>query len=253
MGRLLGTPRGEVRVSDARMPDAANLSSIPLRSGVRPKSVESPFLWSARHGDRGGPRRLSVPLRRQLRVPAAFGGHVPAEPPLRSAATPAPHNNLHPISTNRGTFRVTRPFFSCPRAGPAYHSRMVALSTHYAPLSTDEARLLDALCHPEASIAQIAREHGVTVADLTLWMARPDIANQLDALESACATRARLIAGLSPPGRRRPRAPRVRVQPRGRQPPRAEPRVRPPRLLPPPPHRQLHPRACHYPLTNKHP
>ncbi|MCC6952305.1 MAG: hypothetical protein IT433_12785 [Phycisphaerales bacterium] len=67
-----------------------------------------------------------------------------------------------------------------------------------APFSPDPAQtdaLISAIASDfNSSLAGIAEEYNTTLESLTLWMTRPDIAERLDALQSACAARVRLVA-----------------------------------------------------------
>lgn len=67
-----------------------------------------------------------------------------------------------------------------------------------APFSPDPAQtdsLISAIASDfNSSLAGLAEEYNTTLESLTLWMTRPDIAERLDALQSACAARVRVVA-----------------------------------------------------------
>ncbi|MFN0011596.1 MAG: hypothetical protein ACKVS8_08125 [Phycisphaerales bacterium] len=54
--------------------------------------------------------------------------------------------------------------------------------------------LLSASLDPSLSLLDIAAAHNLTLDQLTAWMARPDVAEQLAALHSAAALRVRIVA-----------------------------------------------------------
>jgi hypothetical protein len=68
---------------------------------------------------------------------------------------------------------------------------------HFNPSATTAATIVNELASNEITLLDIADRHETTLEALTLWMIRPDIAERLNALESACARRARLTVANS--------------------------------------------------------
>ncbi len=68
---------------------------------------------------------------------------------------------------------------------------------HFHPDATTAATIVNELASNETTLRDIADRHDTTLEALTLWMTRPDIAQRLSALESACARRARLTVANS--------------------------------------------------------
>ena len=62
------------------------------------------------------------------------------------------------------------------------------------------ADVLSCLGDPDLTLADAAHRHNTTLAALTLWMAQPEIAARLDALESAFARKTRLGVADALPG-----------------------------------------------------
>lgn len=60
------------------------------------------------------------------------------------------------------------------------------------PLVAD--RVLDALADPDITLRDVAEQFDTSIEALTLWMARPDIAARIAAIQAAAVTRVRLIA-----------------------------------------------------------
>lgn len=60
------------------------------------------------------------------------------------------------------------------------------------PLVAD--RVLDALADPDITLRDVANSFDTSIEALTLWMARPDIAARIAAIQAAAVTRVRLIA-----------------------------------------------------------
>ncbi|MFN0011546.1 MAG: hypothetical protein ACKVS8_07870 [Phycisphaerales bacterium] len=60
--------------------------------------------------------------------------------------------------------------------------------------SVTASLLLPALLNPSLSLLDIAESHNLTLDQLATLLARPDIAEQLDALHSAAALRVRIVA-----------------------------------------------------------
>ncbi|MCC6951695.1 MAG: hypothetical protein IT433_09645 [Phycisphaerales bacterium] len=107
----------------------------------------------------------------------------------------------------------TIPFVSASARPPlAYFSRVSPGASHPTPAPThapqrqhprspfypDPAQtdaLISAIASDfNSSLAGLAEEYNTTLESLTLWMTRPDVAERLDALQSACAARVRLVA-----------------------------------------------------------
>ena len=67
----------------------------------------------------------------------------------------------------------------------------------FHPSATTAATIINELASNEITLLDIADRHETTLEALTLWMIRPDIAERLNAFESACARRARLTVANS--------------------------------------------------------
>ncbi|MFN9974509.1 MAG: hypothetical protein ACK58T_31920, partial [Phycisphaerae bacterium] len=63
----------------------------------------------------------------------------------------------------------------------------------FSPDETTAAAIIDHYAAQDLTLRDIADKYETTLESLTLWLARPDIAHRLHALESACAARARLV------------------------------------------------------------
>lgn len=68
-----------------------------------------------------------------------------------------------------------------------------AHSLQFSPSPNDFQQILHDLCDPELSLVQVAERHQAPLPALVAWLAQPDIAQQLDRYESACARRTSLI------------------------------------------------------------
>ena len=86
------------------------------------------------------------------------------------------------------------PLPQCPSAPsaspPLRHSESSAFS------SSSDA-ILQSLADPDASLASVARAHNITVAALTLWLARPDIQARVREMEAGAAAHVRLASSLN--------------------------------------------------------
>ena len=71
---------------------------------------------------------------------------------------------------------------------------MPADPLHFSPPDDSIAAIFDDLNRPDTTLREIAESRGATIDALTLWMARPDIAARLSALESGIARRTRMVA-----------------------------------------------------------
>jgi hypothetical protein len=63
----------------------------------------------------------------------------------------------------------------------------------FNPTDQTAASIIDDFAAQDLTLRGIADNYSTTLESLTLWLARPDIAQRIHALESACATRARLV------------------------------------------------------------
>jgi len=72
-------------------------------------------------------------------------------------------------------------------------------TTPFNPSPETLDQILDQLADPECSLREIAEIHKTTLAALTLFMTRPDIAEAIATLQSGAATKARLAAADSLP------------------------------------------------------
>jgi hypothetical protein len=63
----------------------------------------------------------------------------------------------------------------------------------FTPSLETTAAIIDDFAAQDETLRGIAIKYETTLESLTLWLARPDIAQRIHALESACATRARLV------------------------------------------------------------
>lgn len=67
------------------------------------------------------------------------------------------------------------------------------LNLQFSPSPNDFAAIMEDLCDPELSLMQVAEQHQTPLNALIAWLAKPEVAAQLDQYESACARRTSLI------------------------------------------------------------
>lgn len=70
----------------------------------------------------------------------------------------------------------------------------VLAAPSFAPDPLVADRVLDALADPDITLRDVAEQFDTSIEALTLWMARPDIAARIAAIQAAAVTRVRLIA-----------------------------------------------------------
>lgn len=66
-------------------------------------------------------------------------------------------------------------------------------SMQFSPSPSDFAAIMHDLCDPELSLTQVAERQQTPLTALIAWLAKPEVAAQLDQYESACARRTSLI------------------------------------------------------------
>lgn len=81
-----------------------------------------------------------------------------------------------------------------PRGTPA--PRADSTSPPASPLDSIDSILTD-LAAPESSLVSVAAKHSVSVADLCLWLTRPDIRERMLTIESGACNHVRLTASLN--------------------------------------------------------
>ncbi len=143
------------------------MSALPFTPlTITPRPTESPHAHS--------------PSRRE-----GAGGRVPDAP--HPAATPIQQHALSP--SQRAASEEPEAWPDSP--APLPHSSPALLP--FTPSDQSAAAILDDFASQDHTLRGIAIKYDTTLESLTLWLARPDIAQRLHALESACATRARLV------------------------------------------------------------
>jgi hypothetical protein len=124
-------------------------------------------------------RRPNFPSQRE-----GAGGWVPSV--TTAAASP---NQPHALSPSQREGAGGRVDLDSP--APLLPASPIPLP--FTPSDQTAAAILDDFAAQDLTLRGIADKHDTTLEALTLWLARPDIAQRLVALESACAARARLV------------------------------------------------------------
>jgi hypothetical protein len=73
------------------------------------------------------------------------------------------------------------------------------LPAPFNPSAAQHSQILDALSDPTRSLRDIAQDHQTSTSALTIWLARPDIADQVRIIDEVSSRRLRLIAADSLP------------------------------------------------------
>src|SRR6185295_1999989 len=94
----------------------------------------------------------------------------------------------NPVPTLRG-----RPSAAPVSSSPLHPCTSAPLHA-FSPAPDQIDTIIHELCDPTRSMLDIADIRGTTIAGLSVWMTRPEIAERLSALESAIARRTRLVA-----------------------------------------------------------
>ena len=144
--------------------------------------------------------QTKAPALTSTRISPAYPTPVTA-PSSHPAGWPHPGPCHHPASSTGGESAGCR----APASSPSPQQVRNPLLDH--PAATDPTRtpfnpspaatnaLISAIAADfNSSLAGLAEEYNTSLESLTLWMARPDIAERLDALASACAARVRIVA-----------------------------------------------------------
>ncbi len=111
---------------------------------------------------------------------------------MSSLRFPPPHTPSHlPDPPRRGN--ADAPRTESPSDRPPSPFRPES-ALDFDPTPDQAADIIQQLVSPHESFSSIAERHQISVESLTLWATRPEIVARIDAIESVCARRVRVVS-----------------------------------------------------------